>query len=89
MPLLVEHALVGDVVDGEDRRNRRSVPAQVGRREAPRPVVDVQHVGRPAKPATAFGQLRGGQREAGEAQVVVGPVAAVRTAIGRSAALVQ
>ena len=84
-----KHALIGDVVDGHDAGNVGAVPAQIGRRQAARPVMRVQQVGRPAQPAAAAGDLGRRERQARETQMVVGPIAAVRHAVRRAAAVVQ
>ena len=87
--LPVEYALVRDVVDREDRRHARPVPAQIGGCEPSRPVVDVQQVRRPGESAAAFGELSRSKRESREAQVVVRPVESLRTAIRGSRALIK
>ncbi|MNG82644.1 hypothetical protein D3C79_413530 [compost metagenome] len=83
------HALVGQVVDGEQGWRTQPAPVHVGRCQAGGPVVGVHHFGLPVDPAFAGGDFGGGQAQAGEADVVVGPVAAVVGTIGCAVALVQ
>ena len=85
----VAQTLVGNVVDGQNGRHARALPAQIGRRQAARPVVHVQQVRLPAHAGAACGDLGGGEREAREPQVVVRPVVTLRTGVGAAGALIQ
>ena len=85
----VAQTLVCNVVDGQDRRHPRALPAQIGRRETARPVVDVQHIGLPVHAGATGGDLGGGERQAREAQIVVGPVMALGAGIRASGALIE
>lgn len=76
------YALVGQVVDGEQGRGVQAPPVHVGRRQPGRPVVGVHQFGLPVDHALASGDFRRGQAQAGEADVVVRPVAAVVGSIG-------
>ena len=60
--ILVEHPLIGDVVDGQDRGHVDAAPAQVGGRQSAWPIVDVQHVRLPVHAGAAAGNFRRRQR---------------------------
>jgi hypothetical protein len=84
-----EIALVGDVVDGQHRGNWNPVPAHVSRGQAARPVVGMDDVGGPIQARPATGDIRRGQRQPGESQMIVLPVRTLRRAVRRAAALEQ
>ncbi|MNN44028.1 hypothetical protein D3C81_1582960 [compost metagenome] len=84
-----DHALVGQVVNGEQGRGLQAAPVHVGRGQAGGPVVGVDQVGLPVDHAFTGSDFRGGQAQAGEADMVVGPVAAVVGTVGGAFTLVQ
>ena len=85
----VAQTLIGDVVDGEDRRHVPALPAQIGRRQATRPVIHMQHIRLPTHAGAAGGDLGGGERQAREADVIVRPVMAFRPGIRTADTLIQ
>jgi hypothetical protein len=85
---LVE-ALIGEVVDGQDRGRGEPLPAHVARRERGGPVVDVDDVGFPVGVGLAGRDLGRRQRKPGEADVVVDEIAAREGAVGRAFAIIE
>ncbi len=77
-----EQALIGEVVDGQDRGDLRALPRQIGRRQRGLPVIGMDQVGCPILVQSACGKFGGGGGEAAEPDVVVRPVAARFVAIG-------
>lgn len=76
-------------MDGEQGGGVQAAPVHVGRGQAGRPVVGVHQIGLPVHHALARGDFGGGQAQAGEADMVVGPVTAIVGAVGGAFALVQ
>ena len=64
--LPVEQTLVGDVVDGQDRRHARALPAQIGRRETAWPVI--RRATHPAASSCRRGRRRSPRRRATDAR---------------------
>ncbi|MBA7615195.1 hypothetical protein ES703_22473 [subsurface metagenome] len=76
-----EDALVGEVMDGQDRGDLRAFPGEIGRRQSGLPVIGVDEVGCPIPVQIAHRQFRGGGCQPAEPDVVVGPVAAALVAV--------
>ncbi|MNK91239.1 hypothetical protein D3C87_1113270 [compost metagenome] len=76
------HALVREVVDGEQRRGALSAPVHVGGRKAGGPVVGVHQVRAPVNLCEVGGDIGSRQAQAGEANVVVRPIATVVGTVG-------
>ncbi len=77
-----DHALVGEVMDGEQGRRVLAAPVHIGRSQASRPVVGMDQVGGPVDLCQVGSDIGGGQAQAGEADMVVRPIAPVVGAIG-------
>ncbi|MNE19268.1 hypothetical protein D3C80_1123400 [compost metagenome] len=84
-----DHTLVGQVVNGEQGRGLHPAPVHVCRRQARGPVMGMDQVGLPVDHANAFGDVGRRQAQAGKADMVVRPVAAIVGTIGRAFALVE
>ncbi|MNF52333.1 hypothetical protein D3C84_336770 [compost metagenome] len=83
------HALIGEVVDGEQGRRALPAPVHVGRGQACGPVVGVHQIRAPVQVRQVGRDIRGSQAQAGEPDMVVRPVTTVVGAIGRAFAFVQ
>src|SRR5579863_10508810 len=88
-PLFWKQTLIRNVMDGQDRRHVATAPSQVGRSQTARPVVDVQRIRHPGHTNASAGNLRGCQRESCKANVIVGPIEALRSGIRTSRALIK
>lgn len=77
-----DHALVRQVVDGEQGRRALPAPVHIGRRQPGGPVMGVHQIRAPVDLRQVGGDVGGGQAQAGEADMVVRPVAAVVGAVG-------
>ncbi|MNH84695.1 hypothetical protein D3C73_371250 [compost metagenome] len=76
------HALVGEVMDSEQRRGALPTPVHVGGRQTGRPVVGVHQVRAPVNLCEVGGDIGSRQAQAGEANVVVRPIATVVGTVG-------
>src|ERR1700692_3623258 len=74
-------ALIGDIMHGHDRGRARAIPFQVCRRQAAWPIVRVDHIRYPAEAPTALSDFSSGQRQSGEADMIVGPIASLGTGV--------
>ncbi|MNG93979.1 hypothetical protein D3C79_529720 [compost metagenome] len=83
------HALVSQVVNGEQGRRIQPAPVHVGGRQAGWPVVGVHQLRLPVDHAFTRRDLGGRQPQTGKADVVVGPVATIVGTIGCAVALVE
>ncbi|MNO78392.1 hypothetical protein D3C76_695280 [compost metagenome] len=83
------HALVRQVMNGEQGGRALAAPVHIGRGQASRPVMGVHQVRAPVDLCEVGGDIGGRQAQAGETNMVVRPVAAVVGAIGRTFALVE
>jgi len=83
------HALVGEVVNGEQRWRALPAPVHVSGREASRPVMCVHQIRAPVNLRKIGGDVGSGQAEAGEADMVVRPVATVVGTIWAAFTLVE
>ena len=79
--LLWEEALIGEVMDGQDRGDFSAAPGEVGRRQRGLPVIDMHEVGCPILVQTACRKLGRRRRKPAEAEVVIAPVAAALVAV--------
>ncbi|BBZ93372.1 hypothetical protein BRDID11004_57300 [Bradyrhizobium diazoefficiens] len=87
--VLREEALIGEVVNGQDRRQLGAAPGEIGGHERGLPVVGMDQVCCPILVQLAHGQLSGCRGKACEADVVVRPVASGLVAIGIAGPVVE
>ncbi len=77
-----DDALVRQVVNGKQGRGALPAPVHIGRRQPGWPVVGMDQVRAPVDLRKVGGDVGRGQAQAGEANVVVGPVATVVGTVG-------
>src|SRR4051794_12313485 len=87
--VLREEALIGEVVNGQDRRQLGAAPGEVGRHERSLPVIGMDQVCCPILVQRAHRELSGGRGKARKTDVVVGPVASGLVAIGVARPVVE
>jgi hypothetical protein len=82
----IEHALVSEIVNRENRRELGIKPPEIARDECTLPVIGVNKIRRSFCMRAPDRNLCCGIGERSEANVVVGPIAAVLIAVGIAAA---
>src|SRR5258708_2752758 len=88
-PAGVEYTSINDIMYGHHGRGSGAVPSEIGRRQPTRPVVGVHHVGYPVEAATTLSNLSRRQRQPGETQMVIGPIATFRPGIYGAGPIIQ
>ncbi len=85
----IEQSLIGQIVNGQDSRNVRAVPRQVGGDERRLPVVAMDHIRPPGPIQQPRRELGCNRSEAGKPDIVVRPVVLLGVAIRSAIAFVQ
>src|SRR5258708_13574191 len=80
--LLGEYPLIGEIMDGQNGWDPRTLPGEVGRRECGLPVVGVNQIRCPILVQGACGKFGCSGGKSAETNVVVGPVAAKFITVG-------
>jgi hypothetical protein len=84
-----EQALVGEIVNGENRGYARASPMQIRRHQCRMPIVHMDEIGLPVRIDETLRQVGGGSSETAEANVIVLPIATFVVQIRRAIPVIE